>query len=87
MSKSILSERSHALPRTVGDALTLGDASALRATWRRQGKRVLVAVGFTEARKRYKGHDVVTQTLSLLVAADCDCHLRCARRWRWIGPN
>ena len=72
MSERIFSERSHALPRTVGDALTQGDASAIRATWRLEGKRVFVAVGFTDAHKRYKGHDLVIQTLSLFVDADCD---------------
>jgi phosphatidylinositol alpha-1,6-mannosyltransferase len=72
MSESIFSERSHALPRTVGDALTLGDASALRVTWRLEGKRVLLTVGCMDARKRYKGHDLVIQAVSRFVSADCD---------------
>jgi len=72
MSENIFSERSHALPRTVGDALTLGVASALRATWRLQGKRALLTVGCMDTRKRYKGHDLVIQAVSRFVSADYD---------------
>jgi phosphatidylinositol alpha-1,6-mannosyltransferase len=65
-------ERVVVLPNTVGEAFTLGDASALRAKWGVEGKRVLLTVGRMDARERYKGHDLVIEALPQLVAAGHD---------------
>ena len=65
-------ERVIVLPNTVNEAFTPGDASALRAKWDLEGKRVLLTVGRMDARERYKGHDLVIQALPQLVAAGHD---------------
>jgi phosphatidylinositol alpha-1,6-mannosyltransferase len=65
-------ERVTVLPNTVNEAFAPGDASALRARWGLEGKRVLLTVGRMDARERYKGHDLVIQALPQLVAAGHD---------------
>ena len=65
-------ERVIVLPNTVREAFTPGDASALRAKWGLEGKRVLLTVGRMDARERYKGHDLVIEALPQLVAAGHD---------------
>ena len=69
---AIAPERVIVLPNTVGEAFTPGDASALRAKWGLEGKRVLLTVGRMDARERYKGHDRVIEALPQLVAAGHD---------------
>ena len=65
-------ERVVVLPNTVAEAFTPGDASALRAKWGLEGKRVLLTVGRMDARERYKGHDRVIRALPQLIAAGYD---------------
>ena len=66
-------ERVIVLPNTVSEAFTPGAPSALSEKWGLEGKRMLLTVGRMDARERYKGHDLMIETLPQLVSAGHDC--------------
>ena len=68
---AIAPERALVVPNTVREAFTPGDGS----TWRRTlggGKQILLTVGRTDSRERYKGQDRVIAIISDLVAKGHD---------------
>lgn len=68
----IAPERVLVLPNTVSESFTPGEASALRAAWQLEGKRVLLTVGRMDSSERYKGHDRVIAAIPYLVASGHD---------------
>jgi phosphatidylinositol alpha-1,6-mannosyltransferase len=69
---AIAPERVVVVPNTVRAAFVPGDGSKLRAALGLEDKRVLLTVGRTQARERYKGHDLVIDAIPQLVAAGHD---------------
>lgn len=69
---TIAPERILLVPNTVSDVFAPGDGSALREALRIKAKRVLLTVGRTDARERYKGHDRVIEAIPKLLARGHD---------------
>jgi len=73
---AIAPERVLVVPDTVREAFKPGDGSTQRAALALVGKRVLLTVGRTDPRERYKGHDRVIAAIASLVAKGHDiCYL------------
>lgn len=69
---AIAPEKVMVLPNTVNTIFRPAGASALRAAWGLQSKRVLLTVGRMDVRERYKGHDLIIAAIPNLVAAGYD---------------